>query len=111
MPMFCFDKSHYDESKLIELLQDEFFTTARRNKILAKWAGGRLGLEGGALGKYVRKVIFGYVLVPNDRIMIEKILADFKKADILMSEDIVVQKLKSTEKRIKNKARMKNNTT
>ena len=105
MQMFPFDKSSC-ESKLAEFLQNKFFVTARRNKILAKWAGGRLGLNERKLRKYVRKVIFGYVLVPNDRIMVEKILADFKKTDIQMTEDIVLQKLKTIEERIKNKARI-----
>lgn len=110
MPMFSFDKSSY-ESKLVDVLQDKFFNTARRNKIVAKWAGGRLGFSGTALTKYVRKIIFGYILIPNDRIMVEKILNDFKNAKIQMTADTIYQKLKSVEIRIRNRTRMNKNAS
>jgi hypothetical protein len=106
MPMFSFDKSSY-EARLVELLQDKFFRVARRNKIIAKWAGGRLGYKGIDLNNYVRNMIFSYLVVPNDRKMIDKILSDFKKANIPTNEDVVRQKIKSIETRIHNKSRMK----
>ena len=102
MPMFSFDKSSY-ESRLMELLQDKFFKTARRNKIIAKWAGGRLGYKGITLNKYVKNIIFSYLTVPNDRKMIDKILSDFRKANIHMTEESIRQKIKTVETRIKNK--------
>jgi hypothetical protein len=104
--MFSFDKSSY-ESRLLELLQDKFFKTAKRNKIIAKWAAGRLGYTQSKLSKYVRGIIFSYLVVPNDRKMVDSILEDFRKANIPMTEETIMQKIKMVEARIKNKAGVK----
>jgi hypothetical protein len=103
--MFSFDKSSY-ESRLLELLQDKFFKTAQRNKILAKWAAGRLGYKNESMDQYVRNLIFSYLTVPSDRRMIDKILFDFQQANIPVSENEVREKIKSIETRIKNKSEM-----
>jgi hypothetical protein len=103
MPMFSFDKSSC-ESKLVELLQARFFITARRNKILAKWAGGRLGYRNGALNKYIQELLLFYLATPDDRKMVDRILADFRKAGIKMSEGEVYEKVKSVEERVQAKA-------
>ncbi len=105
MPMFSFNKSSY-ESKMINVLQDKFFMTARRNKILAKWAAGRMNYTGAQLTQYVRSIIFAYLIVPNDRKMIEKIMADFKSANINISEEEIKQKIRAIEGRIRNKMRL-----
>ncbi|MCR5225482.1 MAG: DUF1476 domain-containing protein [Alphaproteobacteria bacterium] len=105
MPMFSFNKSSY-ESRILNVLQDKFFITARRNKILAKWAAGRMNYTGAQLSQYVRSVIFAYLIVPNDRKMIEKILADFKSAHINISEEEIKLKIHAIEGRIKNKMRL-----
>lgn len=99
MPMFSFDKSSC-ESRLLDLLQSRFFITARRNKIIAKWAGGRLGYSESTLNKYVRSVVLSYLVTPNDRKMVDRILEDFRKANINISEDVVSQKIKAIEERI-----------
>jgi hypothetical protein len=106
--MFSFNKSSY-ESRLLELLQDKFFKTAKRNKIIAKWAAGRLGYTQSQLSRYVRGIIFSYLVVPNDRKMINKILEDFRIANISMTEEIIVQKINVVEDRIKSKAGAKKN--
>jgi hypothetical protein len=98
--MFSFGKSSY-EIKLLNLLQSRFFITARRNKILAKWAGGRLGYKENTLNKYIRSVIWSYLSVPNDQKIIDRILLDFKKAGIKMTEEIINQKIEAIEGRIK----------
>ncbi|MDR0678227.1 MAG: DUF1476 domain-containing protein [Holosporaceae bacterium] len=100
--MFSFGKSSY-ETKLLNLLQFKFFITARRNKILAKWAGGRLGYKESALNKYIRSIILFYLTVPSDQKVIDRILSDFKKAGIKMTEEIIKQKIKVIEERIKAK--------
>ncbi|GHT92816.1 hypothetical protein FACS1894122_07130 [Alphaproteobacteria bacterium] len=110
MPMFSFDKSSY-ESRLLELLQDKFFKTAQRNKIIAKWAAGRLGYTGESMEQYVRNVIFSYLTVPSDRKMIDRILTDFQKANIQISEDDIRDKVRSIEIRIKNKAEISENAS
>jgi hypothetical protein len=85
---------------LLDLLQSRFFITARRNKIIAKWAGGRLGYSESTLNKYVRSVVLSYLVTPNDRKMVDRILEDFRKANINISEDVVSQKIKAIEERI-----------
>ncbi|MDR2724160.1 MAG: DUF1476 domain-containing protein [Holosporaceae bacterium] len=106
MPMFSFNKSSY-ESRLLNLLQSSFFMTARRNKILAKWAGGRLGYKDSALNKYIRNIVFTHIMKPNDKKIINKILSDFKKADIKITEEVIYQKIKAIEERIKAKQNLK----
>jgi hypothetical protein len=105
MPMFSFDKSSY-ESRLVELLQDKFFKTAQRNKIIAKWAAGRLGYKKEEVDNYVKNLIFSYLAVPNDRKMIDNILADFRKMSIPMTEATIRQKIKSVEARIKSESQL-----
>jgi hypothetical protein len=106
MPMFSFDKSSY-ESKLLDLLQSKFFLTARRNKILAKWAGGRLGYKDSVLNKYVRRIILSYLTTPNDRKLIQDILSDFQKADIKVNEETIRQKIQAIEERIQARRKVK----
>lgn len=105
MPMFSYDKISY-ETNLVGVLQNKFFITARRNKVLAKWAGGRLNYTGGALANYVRDIIFDYLSTPNDRKIIERIMKDFQAANIRISEDEIKQKIHAIEARIKNKLRL-----
>lgn len=103
--MFSFNKSSY-ESKMMRLLQDTFYVTARRNKILAKWAAGRLNYTGDKLLKYVRSLIFSYLIAPNDKKLIEKVAIDFRMAGVNISETRIRQKLLSIEERIRNKIRL-----
>ncbi len=104
MAMFSFDKSSY-EFRLLDLLQARFFKVAKRNKILAKWAAGRLGLQGAEASSYVRKMIFSYIMIPIDRKLVEKILSDFAVSKIPVTEDTIWKKIKAIEVRIDNKAK------
>jgi hypothetical protein len=105
MPMFSFDKSSY-ENRLVELLQDKFFKTAQRNKIIAKWAAGRLGYKKEDVDNYVKNMIFSYLAVPNDRKMIDKILSDFREKQIPMTEETIRKKINSVETRIRSKSQL-----
>jgi hypothetical protein len=99
MPMFSFNRLSF-ETKLLDSLQYRFFVTARRNKILAKWAGGRLGYNDSTLSKYIRNIVLTYIITPNDRKLVDCILSDFNKAGINVSEDTIHQKMKAIEERI-----------
>ena len=105
MPMFSFNKASY-ESRMMRLLQNTFYITARRNKILAKWAAGRLNYTGDRLSQYVRSVILSYLVIPNDKKLIEKIAMDFRAAGINIDEVRIRQKLQAIEERIRNKIRL-----
>ncbi|MDR3151319.1 MAG: DUF1476 domain-containing protein [Holosporaceae bacterium] len=102
--MFSFGESSY-ESRLMELLQDNFFRTANRNKIIAKWAAGRLGYNGNEIDRYVKHIIFSYLMSPSDRRLIDRIHADFKAANIPLSENDIREKMKNVESRIREKSR------
>ncbi|MDR2268062.1 MAG: DUF1476 domain-containing protein [Holosporaceae bacterium] len=89
----------------MELLQDNFFRTASRNKIMAKWAAGRLGYKGDEMDNYVKRIIFSYLMIPSDRRMIDRIHEDFKAANIPLSEKDIREKMKNVESRIREKSR------
>jgi hypothetical protein len=80
---------------------------AKRNKILAKWAGGRLGYTRDALDKYVRSVIFSHLVSRNDERIIATILSDFEKEGIHITEETIRRKIQSIETRIKHRAKSK----
>lgn len=105
MSKFSLD-SMSKESGLLSVLQEKFFATARRNKILAKWAGGRLGYKGSQLNSYVRKVVLSYLLIPNDRRLIDRIEQDFRDAEIEVSRDDIIQKMDTAAVRTKNRQEM-----
>lgn len=105
MSRFSIDKAS-GESNLLKSLQERFFATARRNKILAKWAGGRLGYKGAQLNGYVRKIILSYILLPNDRKLVDRIEQDFKAKEIEVPREDIVQKMNMVAERVKHKREM-----
>ena len=105
MPMFSFNQSSF-EARLMRLLQDNFFQRSWRNKVIAKWVAGRLGYKGDKMNTYVRNFILSCLTIPNDRKMIDRILADFKKENIHVSEDDIVNKIKSVKERMRTKSEL-----
>ena len=55
----------------------EFKVRARRDRLTAIWAGGRLGLVGEALDSYVREVVHADLGEPSGEELYQKVLADF----------------------------------
>lgn len=105
MPMFSFNQSSC-EARLKRLLQENFFQRSWRNKVIAKWVAGRLGYKGDKMNTYVRNFILSCLTIPNDRKMIDRILDDFKKENIPISEDDIVNKIKSVKERMKAKSEL-----
>ncbi len=101
--MFSFNQSSC-EARLMRLLQGNFFKRSWRNKVIAKWVAGRLGYKGDKMNSYVRNFIFSYLAMPNDRKMIDRILADFKEENIPIIEDDIVSKIRSVEERMRAKS-------
>ncbi len=102
MAMFSFNQSSC-ETRLMRLLQGNFFQRSWRNKEIAKWAAGRLGYKCDKMNAYVRNFIPLYLVMPIDRKMIDRILYDFRKENIPITEDDIVSKIKSVEERMKTK--------
>ena len=98
MSVFSLNKSS-QESKILRVLQHRFFITARRNKILAKWAGGRLGYTGSELSKYIRKIVLSHIVLPNDRKLVDKIESDFIKNKIAVTREEIEHKMRTAESR------------
>lgn len=91
---------NFSESRMKDFFQKNFLDVARRNKILARWAAGRMGYDREQSDAYVRNVILGYLMSPNDRRMIRKILSDFNDAKVTLSEDDIRAKLAAIELRL-----------
>ena len=63
-----------------------FKVTARRNKLLGLWAAQKFGLEGGDAEAYAKAVVIADFDRPGDDDVVEKVLADFAKYDIEMTD-------------------------
>ena len=63
-----------------------FKVTARRNKLLGLWAAQKFGLEGGDAEAYAKDVVIADFDRPGDDDVVEKVLADFAKYDIEMTD-------------------------
>lgn len=107
MSVFLFDKISR-ESNLLRVLEDRFFITARRNKILAKWAGGRIGYKNLKLSHYVRKIVLSYILLPDDQRLVDKIEADFVLAGVNIKREEIVNKMRTAEIRSQNRRKSRN---
>ena len=64
----------------------EFKVNARRNRLLGLWAAKELGIPDGEAEAYAKTVVMADFQKPGDDDVVEKIVADFKKKGIDMSE-------------------------
>ncbi len=55
----------------------DFRVKARRDRLVAEWAGGLMGLEGDELETYVVSVIRADLREPGDHEIYQKVLSDF----------------------------------
>jgi hypothetical protein len=70
-----------------------FKTTARRNRYLALWAAGLLGLSNSEAEAYVKDVIRADFQEPGDEDVIRKVLSDFKAKGVAMPDKQLREKL------------------
>ncbi len=63
-----------------------FKVTARRNKLLGLWAAQKFGMQGGDAEAYAKTVVIADFERPGDDDVVEKVLADFAKYDIEMTD-------------------------
>ncbi len=63
-----------------------FKVTARRNKLLGLWAAQKFGMEGSDAEAYAKTVVIADFERPGDDDVVEKVLADFAKHDIEMTD-------------------------
>jgi hypothetical protein len=64
----------------------QFKATARRNKLLGKWAAEKLGLSGDAADAYAKEVVAADFEEAGDDDVVRKVMADFAAKNIDQSE-------------------------
>ena len=92
------DKKKGLEKKIDLDAQKKFKVTAIRNKNLGKWAAEQLELESSKFEDYIDAVIMADFKKPGYEDVIEKILSDFKEANINISSSEIEEKLLKYEK-------------
>ena len=94
MRVNMFDDKKKGLEKKIDLdIQKKFKVTAIRNKSLGKWAGEQLGLKYPKLDAYIDEVIMADFNESGFEDVINKILSDFKKAEVTISYSEIKEKL------------------
>lgn len=74
------------ENKFARDEETQFKITARRNKLLGLWAAGKLGKSGAEAEQYAKDVVLADFEAPGDADMLGKLLADFERAGLGITE-------------------------
>jgi hypothetical protein len=86
-PMNTFDdRKKGQESKFAFDEEMRFKATARRNKLLGRWAAEKMGLSGDAVESYAKDVVASDFEEAGDDDVVRKVLADFKAKKVDQSE-------------------------
>ena len=85
MPTFE-DREKGFEQKYKHDKELEFKVNARRNRLLGLWAAKELGLPDAEAEAYAKTVVMADFQKPGDDDVLQKVVADFKKKGIEMSE-------------------------
>jgi hypothetical protein len=92
--MTTFDDRERGFEKKFVLDQDQEFKAAvRRNRALAQWAAGLMGLEGPHIDEYSRAVVKSDFEAPGDDDVLRKVFEDLKGAGVQISEGEVRMKM------------------
>ena len=70
-----------------------FKAAVRRNRALAQWAAGLMGLEGQHVDEYVRAVVKSELEAAGDEDVLRKVFEDLKGAGVQISEGEVRMKM------------------
>jgi hypothetical protein len=81
------------ESKWAHDEELRFRVITRRNKLLAQWAAGEMGLESAAAEDYVRAVLDVEVRTGKDEDVVRKIHGDFDTRRIARTEHLIRLKM------------------
>ena len=85
--MTTFDDRERGFEKKFALDQElEFKAAVRRNKALARWAAGLMGLEGDHVEEYERAVVKSDFETPGDDDVLRKVFEDLKGSGVHVSE-------------------------
>lgn len=85
--MSSFDKREKGyESKFAHDEELKFKATARRNKLVGRWAGEKLGLTGDELEHYAKGVVLADLEEPGEEDVVRKIRKDFDEKGVDQSD-------------------------
>ncbi len=85
--MTTFDEREKAFEKKFALDQDlKFRSEARRNKMLAEWAGAKLGITGAALEDYIKEVRKADLVEKGDDDVFRKVKQDFADKGVAVSD-------------------------
>jgi hypothetical protein len=87
------DRERGFERKFALDQEQEFKAQSRRNKALAHWAAGLMGLEGAHVSEYERAVVKSDLDQPGDDDVFRKVFEDLKGAGVSVSEGEVRMKM------------------
>jgi hypothetical protein len=85
--MTTFDEREKAYEKKFALDQDlKFRSEARRNKMLAEWAGAKLGITGAALEAYIKEVRKADLAEKGDDDVFRKVKQDFADKGVAVAD-------------------------
>jgi hypothetical protein len=87
------DRERGFEKKFVLDQEQEFKATVRRNRALAQWAAGLMGLEGAHIEEYARAVVKSDFEQPGDEDVLRKVFEDLKGAGVSVTEGEVRMKM------------------
>ena len=74
------------EAKFAHDQELQFKAKARRDALMARWVVSELGLSGAEADAYVQSLVALSVQKDHERLLVDKLLADFAKANVPMTE-------------------------
>ena len=87
------DRERAFERKFVLDQEQEFKATVRRNKALAAWAGGLMGLEGKHIADYEMAVVKSDIERQEDDDVLRKVFEDLTGAGVSVTEGEVRMKM------------------
>ena len=91
------DRERAFETKFAHDEEMKFRITARRNKLLGKWAARQMGLSEAEAESYAKDVVRSDFEEAGDHDVVRKVLGDLTSAGIECDEDQVREALKNKE--------------
>ncbi len=87
------DRERGFERKFALDQEQEFKAAVRRNRALAEWAAGLMGLEGQHIEEYGRAVVKSDFEQPGDEDVLRKVFEDLKGSGVSVTEGEVRMKM------------------
>lgn len=81
------------EKKFAHDQELKFKAEARRNKMLAEWAAGKLGLTGAEVEDYIKAVVKADLAEAGDQDVFRKIRGDFDAKGVAVSDEELRNKM------------------